>query len=127
MRLIRARGSAKLVKIVSGSATQGLWLEDRKVGSRVIGEDQSRHPGRGTVGDVGRGGRCGRRASDRTKERVHRFKVRLGRERRAGRMPCFSLSLSDDRLRASGSGDVHCKPVDLHHFCEPQRKPYVFH
>ena len=51
MRLLRARGTGKLGKVAHGSATQSLWLEDRKVGSQVIGEDRSRLPGRGTVGE----------------------------------------------------------------------------
>ena len=33
MRLLRARGSAELGQIASGSATQGLWLRNRKMGS----------------------------------------------------------------------------------------------
>ena len=57
MRPLRARGPAKLGKVAYGSATQGLWLRDRKVGSLVSGEDRSRLPGRGTVGEVRRGGR----------------------------------------------------------------------
>ena len=39
------------------SATQNLWLRDRKVGSQVIGEDQSQLPGRGIIGEVWREGR----------------------------------------------------------------------
>ena len=35
--------------VASGSATQGLWLGDRKVGSQVIDEDGSRLLQRGTV------------------------------------------------------------------------------
>ena len=62
----------ELGKVAPGSAAQSLWLGDRKVGSQVIGED--RIPGKETVGKVRRGGRQGRRASDRTKERVHRFR-----------------------------------------------------
>ena len=54
MRFLTARGLAELGKVVSGSVTLGLWLGDRKVGSQVIGEDQSRLPGRGTVGEVRR-------------------------------------------------------------------------
>ena len=57
MRLLRALDSAELRKIASGSATQGLWLGDRKVASQVIGEDQSQLAGRVTVGEVRRGGR----------------------------------------------------------------------
>ena len=57
MRLLRVRGSAELEKVTSGFATQGLWLRDRKVRSQLIGEDQSRFPGRGTVGEARKGGR----------------------------------------------------------------------
>ena len=78
MRLLRARGSAELSEVASGSATQSLWLGDRKVGSQVIAEDQNRFPGRETVGEVTRGGRRGRRAGDITKERVHNFRVTFG-------------------------------------------------
>ena len=71
MRLHKARGSAELRKVASGSATQGLWLRNGKVGSLVSGVDRSRFPERRSVGEIRRGGR---RASDRAKERVHRFK-----------------------------------------------------
>ena len=39
MRLLKARRSAKLGNVASGSATQGFWLRERKVGSQVVGED----------------------------------------------------------------------------------------
>ena len=52
-----ACGSADLGNVASGSATQDLWLRDRKVGSQVSGIDRSRFPGRGTVGEVRRRGR----------------------------------------------------------------------
>ena len=77
-RLRRARGSAELREVAFGSATQGLWLRNGKVGSQVSGIDRSRFPGRRTVGEVRRGGRRGRRASDRAKKRVYRFRVRFG-------------------------------------------------
>ena len=57
MRLLRARGSAELRKEGSGSAMQGLWLRNGKVGSQVSGLDRSRFPGRGRVKEVRRGGR----------------------------------------------------------------------
>ena len=76
VRLHRARGSAELRKVASGSATHGLWLRNGKVRSQVGGIDRSRFPGRRTVRKVRRGGRLGRRASDRAKESVHRFRVR---------------------------------------------------
>ena len=55
VRLHRARGSAELREVASGSATQGLWLKNGKVGSPVSGIDRSRFPGRRTVGEVRRG------------------------------------------------------------------------
>ena len=60
VRLHRARGSAKLREIVSGSATQSIWLRNGKVGSQVSGIDRSRLPGRETVGEIRREGRRGR-------------------------------------------------------------------
>ena len=60
VRLLRARGSAELRKVASGSATQSLWLRNGKVRSQVSGIDQSRFPGRRGVGEVRRGGRRGR-------------------------------------------------------------------
>ena len=53
MRLHKARGPPELGKVTPGSATQGLWLEDGKVGSQVIGVDRSPLTGRGTVGKLG--------------------------------------------------------------------------
>ena len=39
MRLLRARGSVEFRKVAFGYARQGLWLEDRKVGSQAFGKD----------------------------------------------------------------------------------------
>ena len=78
VRLLQGRGSVELREVASGSATQGLWLRNGKVGSQVSGIDRSRFPGRRGVGEVRRGrGRQGRWASDRAKKRVHRFDVRF--------------------------------------------------
>ena len=76
-RLHRARGSAELREVASGSATQDLWLRNGKVRSHVSGIDQRRFPGRRAVREVRRGGRRGRRASDRAIKRVYRFRVRF--------------------------------------------------
>ena len=110
-------------------ALQSLWLGDRKVGSQVIG-DRSQIPGRRTVEEVWRGGRWGRRASDRAKTRVYRFRVGFGRVRRASRLPCLSLCLGDDRQSAWGSWDVSLaifitSVSGSESTC--QRKPCVFH
>ena len=43
------RKECELREVVSGSATQGLWLRNGKVGSQVSGIDQSLFPGRRTV------------------------------------------------------------------------------
>ena len=93
-------------EVASGSATQGLWLRNGKVGSQVSDIDRSRFPGRRTAGEVRRGGRRGRWASDIAKKRVYRFRVRFGWKRRASRLPCLSLDLGDDWRGASRSGDV---------------------
>ena len=66
VRLHRARGSAQLREVASGSATQDLWLRNGKVESQVSG----------IVEKVKRGERRGRRASDIAKKRVYRFRVR---------------------------------------------------
>ena len=57
VRLHRARGSAELREVASGSATQGLRLRNGKVGSQVSGIDPSRFPGRRAVGEIRRGRR----------------------------------------------------------------------
>ena len=74
--------------------------------SQEGGVDRSRFPGRRAAGEVRRGGRRGRRASDRAKKRVYRFRVRFGQKKRASRLPCLSLGLGNDRRGTSGSGDV---------------------
>ena len=71
-------GGAELSEVASGSATQGLWLRNGKVRSQVSGIGRSRFPGRRTVWEIRGGGRRGRRASDRAKKRVYRFRVRFG-------------------------------------------------
>ena len=41
MKLHRARSSAELGEVASGSVTQGLWLRNRKVGPKhSLGEEQ---------------------------------------------------------------------------------------
>ena len=77
VRLHRARGSAELSEVASGSATQSLWLRNEKVRFQVSGIDRSRFPGRRAVRKVRRGRRRGRRPSNRVKKKVHRFRVRF--------------------------------------------------
>ena len=103
MRLRRARGSAELKKVASGSATQGLWLKDRKVGSQVIVVDRSRFPGKEQLGKLVE---KEDEEDEPAKKRVYRFRVRFRRERRASRLPCLHLGLGDDRRSTPGSGDV---------------------
>ena len=52
MSQLRACSLAELGEVASGSATQGLWLGDRKVGSQVSGEDRGQLPGRRRVEEV---------------------------------------------------------------------------
>ena len=73
VKLHRARGSAELSEVASGSAAQGLWLRNGKVRPQVSGINRSRFPARRTVRKV----RRGRRASNRAKKRVHRFRIRF--------------------------------------------------
>ena len=64
VRLLRARGSAELREVASGSAMQGLWLGNGKVRPQVSGIDQSRFPGRRTVGES-----CERRKTRKESQR----------------------------------------------------------
>ena len=65
---LRACGSAELRKMASGSATQGFWLRDKKVGSLGVREDRSRLPGRGIVGEVKKRKKKMRKKSQRENE-----------------------------------------------------------
>ena len=79
VRLLRANGLAELREVASGSATQSLWLRNGKVRSQVSGIDRSRFPGRRTVGEIRRGGRWGRKTSDRARRREYTvFELDLG-------------------------------------------------
>ena len=53
MRLLRARGTAELREVASGSATEGLWLRNGKVRSQVSGVDRSRFLGEEQFGKLG--------------------------------------------------------------------------
>ena len=57
VRLHKARGSAELREVASGSATQGLWPRNRKVGPQVSSIDRSQFRGRRTVMEIGGVGR----------------------------------------------------------------------
>ena len=52
IRFLRVRGSAELEQVVSNSATQGLWLRNKKIGSQVVGEDQSRLLAKKQLGEL---------------------------------------------------------------------------
>ena len=97
MKLLRARCSAKLEQVASGSATQGNWPGNRKVRSQIVSEDHRRFPWRRIVGKVRRG-RLKQKNSDRTKDRTHRFSVDL--RERDGHVVChasaFALVMTDE-------------------------------
>ena len=99
MRLHRARGSAKLREVASGSSTQGLWLRNGKVGSQVSSIDRSRFPGRKTVGEVRRGGKRGRRASDRAKKRCTDLGLDLGERKEQVVCHASALAMTDEARR----------------------------
>ena len=120
MRLPRTHGLAELRKVVSGSAMQSLWLRDRKVGSHVIGEDQSQLLGRGMVEKLG-----GEEEEPATKKRVHRYRVRFGQEKRASCLPSFSLGFDDDRRSTSGSRNLSLTICITSASCS--KSLYVFH
>ena len=68
------------------------------MGSQVIGEDRSPVSGRGTVGQIRR---RERRASDRTKKRVHRLGLNLGEseEQVACHASALALTMTDEARR----------------------------
>ena len=102
MRLLCARGTAKLRKVISGSATQDLWLRNGKVRSQANSMDQSRFPERRTVRKVRRRGRRGRRASDRaekSKYTVFEFDLGEKEEQVVCRASALALAMTDEARR----------------------------
>ena len=73
VRLFRACDSAELREVASGSAMQGLWLRNKKVGSQVIGKDRTQFPGRGT----------------------DRFGICFGRKKKASCLPVSAMVMTD--------------------------------
>ena len=69
--------------------------------SQVSGVDRSRFSGRGTVREVRRRGRRGRRASDRAKKRVYRFRLRMGEkgEQVVCHASALALAMTDEAPR----------------------------
>ena len=76
-------------------------MRNRKVGSQVSGIDQIRFHRRRTVWKVRRGGRRGRRASDRAKERVYSFGFDLGerKEQIVCHASALALAMTDETRR----------------------------
>ena len=97
----RKRNQTPLSTQLSRARTGSLWLfyvrplvANRKVGSQIVSKDQSRLPGRRTVGRVGI---RGRRASDRMKERIHRFSVRFRRDKQVTcNASALALAMTDE-------------------------------
>ena len=75
--------------------------------SQISGVDRSRFPGRGTVREVRKGGR---RASDRAKKRIYRFRLLFKYTAIPQSWPW--------RWQAKHVEKRRCKPSDLHHFCK---------
>ena len=100
MTFLRARVPTELRQVASVSATHGVWLENRKVRFQVVGKNRSGLPGR-RVWEVRR---RGRRASDRTEKRIHRFGVRL---KRGEHVACHVSAL------ASAITDETCQKAEM--------------
>ena len=103
MRLHEACGSAELREVASGFATQSLWLRNGKVRSQVSGIDQSRFPGRRGVGEVRRGGRQGRGASDKRRRECTDLELGLGEreEQVVCHASALALTLTDKAHRGA--------------------------
>ena len=88
-------------KVASGSATQGLWLRNREVGSQVSGIDRSRFPGRRTVGKLG--DREDEKEEPATERRRECTDLALDLGEREGQVAChasaLALALTDEARR----------------------------
>ena len=71
MRLFETRSPTELRLVASSSATQSLWLRDRKVRSQIVGKNRRRHPEIGAVGEVMGGGRRKSRASNGARNKIY--------------------------------------------------------
>ena len=101
MRLLRAHGSAELEKAASCSATQGLWLGDRKSGISANRQRLKPTPWERNSWKVKRGGR---RPGDRTKEREWTdLGLDLGEreEQAACHASALALAMTDEACRQS--------------------------
>ena len=93
------------------------------MGYQVIGDERSRLPGKRTVGEVRRGGRWGKKPATERRTEYTDLGLDLGERDKQViyHASALALAMTDERKQ-------RCKPDDdLHHFCELQRKPYVFH
>ena len=104
MSLLGAGGSAELGKVASGLATQGLWLGDRKWNVSQSAKTEADFLKEEQLGKLEKE-KDEEEDHAKRKDRIRRFRLDLG-ERRASRLPCFSLGFDDDRRGVSGSRDV---------------------
>ena len=125
MRSLRARGSAELRKVASGSGTLGLWLENGKVGSQVVGKDRTKPLGEEQLGKLEKEEEDEEEepATERKKD-YSDLGSDLGEreEQVACHASALALAMTDEAHRKQ-----RCRPDDLHCFYERQKKPYVFH
>ena len=115
VRLHRARGSAELRTVGSGSATQRLWLRNGKVESPVSGIDRADSLGEEHFGKLG--DEEGEPAIEQRRECTD-FGLDLGEREEQVIFHALALAMTNEKRR--------CKPEDFHHFCERQREPCVF-
>ena len=124
MRLLKKRGSSELGKVISGSASYDLWLENRNARPQVVGVKRCQLSGRKTVGKVWKRGRWGRRTSDRTEEWIDWFRIRFWEKEMS-----MSPAIPQPWLWWWQTRQVKrkkSKPIDLHHRYEQQQKPYAY-
>ena len=82
----------------------GLWLGDRKVGSQVVGKNQSQFTGRRTVEKLVDEEK--EPANQRTSEHTDLGSDLGERERQACGLPCFNLGFGKDKRDISQNRDV---------------------
>ena len=108
----------ELREVATGSAVPGPWLRNGKVGSQVSSIDRSRSLGEEQLGKIGE------EEDEAVAERRREYIVLgLNLGEREEQVVChasaLALAMTDEKQR--------CKPGDLYHFCERQRKPCVLH
>ena len=105
MRLLRTSGLAVLGQVVFDSATQGLWLGNRKVGSQVVGVDRSLLPERNILGIMEKRKMKKKKNQQQNEKKCIDLKSDLGE--RNNHVDCHATAL------ALGSTDEACREAEM--------------